>query len=55
MPTVLPTIASVMLVLWVIAVVTGTMFGGLAHGLLAVAAVIFIIRASQGQSPLRRG
>jgi hypothetical protein len=45
----------VLLVLWVIAMITGNTLGGLAHVLLIGAAVIFVVRMARGQSPLRRG
>ena len=44
-----------LLVVWVIAVITGNLFGGLTHLLLVGAGVLFIIRPGQGQNPLRRG
>ena len=45
----------VLLVLWVIGIVTGNLFGGLTHLLVVSAAVAFIIRMSRGADPLRRG
>ena len=47
--------ATVLLLLWVLALMTGNALGGLTHVLVVIAVVLFIIRMSQGQSPLRRG
>jgi len=48
-------IVGVLLVLWVIGMVTGLMFGGLIHLMLVAAVVTFVIGRGRGENPLRRG
>ena len=45
----LETIIVVLLVLWVVGLLTSTTFGGLIHGLLAIAIVVVLLRVLQGR------
>jgi hypothetical protein len=46
------TIAVVLLVLWLLGVVTGTLIGGFIHILLVVAVVVVLVRIITGKKPL---
>ena len=45
----LETIIVILLVLWLVGLVTGNMFGGILHLLLLVAVVVFVIRLLTGR------
>ena len=45
----LETIAIILLVLWLLGMVTGQTFGGVLHGIIVVALVIFIVRLLTGR------
>jgi hypothetical protein len=47
------TIATILLVLWLLGLVTGTTIGGLVHILLVIAVVMMLIRVIKGQNPLK--
>jgi hypothetical protein len=51
----LAAVVVILIVLWVIGMVSGVLFGGLIHLLLLAAAVMFIIRIAHPGDPLRRG
>jgi hypothetical protein len=46
------TIAVILLVLWLLGMVTGTMIGGFIHILLVVAIVMVLVRIITGKKPL---
>jgi hypothetical protein len=46
------TIAIILLVLWLLGMVTGTMIGGFIHILLVVAIVVVLVRIITGKKPL---
>ena len=46
------TIASILIVLWLLGVVTSYTLGGFIHVLLVVAVVVVLIRVIKGQKPL---
>jgi hypothetical protein len=46
------TIAVILLVLWLLGMVTGTMIGGFIHILLVVAIVVVLVRIITGKKPL---
>jgi hypothetical protein len=48
----LVTIATILLVLWLLGVVTSYTVGGFIHVLLVVAIVMFLIRIIQGRNPV---
>ena len=48
------TIAIVLLVLWLLGMVTGTVFGGFIYILLVVAAVLFLMRLMGGRGSTAR-
>ncbi|HLA96741.1 MAG TPA: lmo0937 family membrane protein [Pyrinomonadaceae bacterium] len=45
----LETIAIILLILWLLGMVSGQMFGGVLHALIVVALVIFVIRLLTGR------
>ena len=47
--------AIALMILWVLALMMGSTFGGLTHLLLIVAVVLLVLRMAQGRSVLRRG
>lgn len=49
----LTTIATILLILWLLGVVTGYTVGYFIHILLAVAIIMFLIRIIQGKNPLQ--
>lgn len=49
----LTTIATVLLILWLLGLVTSYTIGGLVHILLVVAVVMFLIRIIQGRNPIQ--
>lgn len=49
----LTTIATVLLILWLLGVVTGYTVGYFIHILLAVAIIMFLIRIIQGKNPIQ--
>ncbi len=49
----LVTIATILLVLWVLGMVTGYTMGWFIHILLVVAIVFFLIRVIQGRNPIQ--
>ncbi|MFO7547057.1 MAG: lmo0937 family membrane protein [Trueperaceae bacterium] len=48
----LQTIAIILLVLWLLGMVTGTMLGGFIYALLVVAVVLFLVRVITGRKPV---
>lgn len=48
----LVTIATILLILWLLGLVTSYTIGGFIHILLIVAVVMFLIRIIRGQNPL---
>jgi hypothetical protein len=46
------TIAMVLLILWLVGLVTGTMMGGFIHILLVIAVVMVLLRLISGQKPV---
>jgi hypothetical protein len=46
------TIAVILLVLWLLGMVTGTMIGGFIHILLVIAIVVVLVRIITGKKPL---
>lgn len=49
----LTTIATILLILWLLGVVTGYTVGYFIHILLAVAIIMFLIRVIQGKNPIQ--
>ncbi len=49
----LVTIATILLILWVLGLVTSYTIGGLIHVLLVVAVVMFLIRIIRGENPIK--
>lgn len=49
----LTTIATILLILWLLGMVTGYTVGSFVHILLVVALVMFLIRIIQGENPLK--
>jgi len=49
----LTTIGIILVVLWLVAVITGFTLGGLIHILLVVAIIVFLVRVIQGKNPLK--
>jgi hypothetical protein len=47
----LTTIAIILLVLWLLGLVTGTLLGGFIYVLLVVAVVLFLVRLITGRRP----
>ena len=48
----LPTIATILIVLWILGLVTSHTMGGFIHVLLVLAVVTVLIRVIQGRRPL---
>jgi hypothetical protein len=48
----LQTIAIILLVLWLLGMVTGTMLGGFIYALLVIAVVLFLVRVITGRKPV---
>ena len=48
-------IVGVLFALWLAALITGYLFGGLIHLLVVAAAVVLVIRMGRSPNPLRRG
>ena len=48
----LQTIAIVLLVLWLLGIVTGTLLGGFIYALLVIAVVLILVRIIQGRKPV---
>jgi len=46
------TIAMVLLILWLLGLVTGTVMGGFIHILLVIAIVMVLLRVISGQKPV---
>jgi hypothetical protein len=46
------TIAMVLIVLWLLGLVTGTVLGGFIHILLVIAIVLVLLRVISGRSPV---
>jgi hypothetical protein len=49
----LVTIATILLILWVLGIVTSFTIGGLIHILLVAAIIMFLIRIIRGENPIR--
>jgi hypothetical protein len=49
----LTTIATILLVLWLLGLVSGVSVGWVIHLLLVAAIIMFLIRIIQGQNPIR--
>lgn len=49
----LTTIATILLILWVLGLVTNFTISGLIHILLVIAVVMFLIRLIRGENPLK--
>ena len=49
----LTTIATVLLVLWILGLVTNITLNGFIHVLLVVALVMFLVRVVRGENPLK--
>ena len=49
----LTTIGIILVILWLVAVITGFTLGGLIHILLVVAIIVFLVRVIQGKNPLK--
>ncbi len=47
------TIATILLILWLIGVLTGYTIGWFIHILLVIAIILFLIRIIQGQNPVK--
>ncbi len=45
----LMTLALILIVLWLLGMVTSTTMGGVIHGLLVIAIVVFLVRVIQGR------
>lgn len=50
--TMLVTIATILLILWLLGLVTSYTIGGFIHILLVIAVVMFLIRIIRGQNPI---
>ncbi len=48
----LQTIAIILLVLWLLGIVTGTMLGGFIYVLLVIAVVLILVRIITGRKPV---
>ncbi len=48
----LVTIATVLLILWLLGLVTGTTISGFVHVLLVIAVIMILIRLIQGRNPI---
>ena len=48
----LQTIAIILLVLWLLGIVTGTLLGGFIYALLVIAVVLILVRIIQGRKPV---
>jgi len=48
----LQTIAIVLLVLWLLGIVTGTLLGGFIYALLVIAVVLILVRIITGRKPV---
>lgn len=48
----LQTIAIILLVLWLLGMVTGTLLGGSIYALLVIAVVLFLVRVITGRRPV---
>ena len=46
------TIAMVLVILWLLGLVTGTVLGGFIHVLLVIAIVVVLVRVISGRKPL---
>ena len=46
------TIAAILLILWLLGMITGTVLNGFIHILLVIAIVVVLLRIIQGQKPL---
>jgi hypothetical protein len=46
------TIAVILIVLWLLGMITGTVMGGFIHILLVIAVVIVLLRIISGQKPI---
>lgn len=46
------TIAAILVILWLLGLVTGTLIGGFIHVLLVVAIIMVLIRLIQGRNPI---
>ena len=46
------TIGTILIILWLLGLVTGTTMGGLIHVLLVIAIVVVLVRIIQGRKPL---
>jgi hypothetical protein len=46
------TIAAILVVLWLLGLVTGTVIGGFIHLLLVVAIIMVLIRLIRGENPI---
>jgi cation transporter-like permease len=46
------TIAMVLIILWLLGLVTGTVLGGFIHVLLVIAIVVVLLRVISGRKPL---
>ena len=46
------TIAMVLIILWLLGLVTGTILGGFIHVLLVIAIVVVLLRVISGRKPL---
>ena len=46
------TIAMVLIILWLLGLVTGTVLGGFIHVLLVIAIVVVLVRVISGRKPL---
>lgn len=49
----LVTIATILLILWILGLVTSYTIGGLIHVLLVVAIIMFLIRIIRGENPVK--
>lgn len=49
----LTTIATILVILWLLGVVTGYTIGSFIHILLVIALVMILVRVIQGKNPLR--
>ncbi len=47
------TIATILIILWLLGVVTSYTVGGFVHILLVIAIILFLIRIIQGENPLK--
>lgn len=48
----LVTIAAILVVLWLLGLITGTVIGGFIHVLLVVAVIMVLVRLIQGRNPI---